>query len=65
MGMYSEVRPDPPDISVTQTEAFKTANFSLPLGPWYPGEYTGAQMQLDTATAQVQVRIRQNGNKAR
>lgn len=60
--MYEEVTPGPPIDFVTQIESFRTANFSLPLGPWYPGDLQTPRNQLDTAITltQGQIWMRQN-----
>lgn len=64
MGIYSETGPEPPPV-VTQFESFKTANFTLPLGPWYPGDGRTEQQFLDTSAIQTNVIIKQNGNHSR
>jgi len=64
--MYMEVMPGPPpDMSVTREERFKTANFSLPLGPWYPGDNRLPDQSFEVAMSQTQFRMRQNGNFSR
>jgi hypothetical protein len=54
--MYEETAPPPP--IVTRAETFRTANFTLPVGPWYAGN----EKSFQASEVTINVMARQNGN---